>query len=183
MFRTSPNGLYPEFDFPDWKGEVYQNLDFQGVPVYLRSFKSLSFVAWPGGDSDDLVNTSRPMCVRYTKKQRFAAGTYVFRVHAYDGIRVTVDGDVKVDAVHRTQGHNRRRDFRLPLAAGEHAIIVEHTIWRADDWERGTRRNWPSRSAPMIRRLPLLRPANLTTSSSGSPTNQCTAGVGLRSAK
>ena len=129
---------YPYFELPDWAGEVFSNLNGEGVPAYIRNFRSLSYVAWPGPDSDDLVDTSKHMFVRYTKRLRASAGTYVFRVLAYDGVRVSVDGEAKVDAPGRTQGHNYQRDFALSLAEGEHAVVVEHRIQRHDDWERGT---------------------------------------------
>ena len=136
VFRTRAGAKFPHFQLPDWKGEVHQNLDLKGVPAYVRDFNSLSYVAWPGPDSDDLVDTSKHMSVRYTKRVHFEEGNYVFRVHAYDGVRVLVDGTAKVDSRSRTQGHNYRKDFRLHLAGGEHTIVVEHTMWRYNDWER-----------------------------------------------
>ena len=135
-FRTEAAAI-PDFQCADFKGEVFGNLKFEGPPAFVRNFRSLSYVAWPGHDSDDLVDTSKHMSVRYTKKARFKVGTYTFRVQAYDGIRVLVDGAVKVDAVQTTGGHNRRRDFVLAMAEGEHTVVVEHTVWRLDNWEKG----------------------------------------------
>lgn len=119
-----------------WKGEVYQNLDFSGAPVYVRTFNSLNYVAWPGPDSDDLSDTSKPMGVRYTRRSAFKAGTYVFRVRPYDGVRILVDGAEKLKDIRRTGGNDHRKDFRLPLAEGLHTVVVEHTIWRENDWEK-----------------------------------------------
>ena len=134
-FRTPSTGNTPDLRCADWKGEVYQNLDFSGDPVYVRNFRSLSSVSWPGPDSDDLVDTSSHMSVRYTKRAQYAAGNYMIRAQAYDGIRVLVDGQTKIDHLARTQGHNKRRDIPLTLTNGEHTVVVEHAIWRDDDWE------------------------------------------------
>jgi hypothetical protein len=135
-FDIGAGETVPDFRFPDWKGEVFPNWDLAGTPVYVRNFRSLAYIAWPGPDSDDLIDTSKPMSVRYSRRLKLAAGRYTFRVLAYDGVRVLVDGAVQVTAPGRTQGHNRRRDFVLSLSAGEHTVVVEHLIHRADDWER-----------------------------------------------
>lgn len=135
-FRTSAEQEVPDFQLPDWKGEVFANASLEGSPAYVRNFRSLSYIAWPGHDSDDLVDTSKPMSVRYTKRQHFPAGTHAFRVAAYDGVRVRVDGETRVESLRRTQGHVIRRDFALSLTEGEHEVSVEHYVHRADDWER-----------------------------------------------
>jgi hypothetical protein len=134
-FRTPATGNTADLRCADWKGEVYQNLDFSGDPVCVRNFRSLSSVSWPGPDSDDLVDTSSHMSVRYTKTARYAAGNYMIRAQVYDGIRVLVDGQTKIDRLARTNGHNNRRDIPLTLTGGEHTVVVEHAIWRYDDWE------------------------------------------------
>lgn len=146
---TSRRGTHPAFEMDDgtnsgtaswegpWRGEIFPNYDFTGVPVCVRRFDSLSFVSWPGVDADDLIDTSKPMAVRYTKEAVCAAGDYTFRVEAYDGVRVTVDGKAVVDAVAPTHGHWRPRDVRVALAEGRHQVVVEHTLWReAKDWNR-----------------------------------------------
>ncbi|MBN1673196.1 MAG: hypothetical protein JXR37_19280 [Kiritimatiellae bacterium] len=127
---------YPDFDMPDWKGEVYANTSLSGTPVMIRNFRSLSHVSWPGPASDDVVDTGAHLSVRYTRNAHWAAGDYVLRTMAYDGIKVRVDDAVLLDDVRRTNGHNPRRDLALTLAAGEHRFTVEHTMWRYDDWER-----------------------------------------------
>lgn len=135
-FTTDAGNTVPVFTFPEWKAEVYQNLDLSGAPVLVRSVKDLDHVSWSPQDSDDLVRTDQPMSVRYSKQQHFSAGSYSFKVGAYDGIRVLVDGDTRINATARTNGYNRRRDFNLALAEGLHDITVEHIIYRYDDWER-----------------------------------------------
>jgi len=130
---------FPSFSVPHWKGEVFQNLDLSGTPIFIRSFKDLSYVAWGGPDSDDIINETRDMSVRFTRNQHFDEGDYTFKVGAYDGIRIYVDGELKVDDLGQTQGHNSRHDFVQHFDAGDHEIIVEHTIYRPqtepENWE------------------------------------------------
>ena len=130
-----------------WKGEVYQNLDFSGPPVYVRAFNSLSYIAWPGPDADDLVDTSKDLCVRYTKRAAVKAGTYVVRLYATDDVRILVDGiEVRKD-VGRRQA-TARSDFRVPLTEGVHTIVVEHTVKRRNDGKRESTKPFAFRIEP-----------------------------------
>ncbi len=119
---------WPDFDAPGWKGEVFAGHGFAGTPVMVRNFDSLSNIAWSRHDSDDAVDTTTNMCVRYSKKQHFPAGTVTFLAGAQDEIAVTVDGVTKVD--NRRKSDFRRYDFAMPLTEGEHEVVVEHAIWR-----------------------------------------------------
>lgn len=143
--RTAPSGGgLPQFDLPDWTGEIYQAqlgsdnvLTYSGAPVFVKNFRDLSLVNWAGDDSDTLIRTDRHMVARYRKRQHFTAGDYNFKVGSYDGVRVYVDGTVRVDRPNRGGGRNHRRDFELTLSEGVHEVIVEHYIYRMNDWEGG----------------------------------------------
>jgi len=138
VFSTLAAGKgYPDFKMPYWKGEVYGNVKFEGTPAFVRNFNSLSFVSWPGADRDEIVDCNENIAIRYTNKANYKAGSYIFMATAWDGIRVLVDGQPKVDAMRATGGHNERRDFRMDLAEGEHTVVVEHGIWRKHDYEQG----------------------------------------------
>ncbi|MEK7518988.1 MAG: Ig-like domain repeat protein, partial [Patescibacteria group bacterium] len=136
-FTTTVGNVMPQFSFSGWQGEVYQNKTFVGNPVFAKNFNDLSYVSWSGQDSDDLIRTDLSMAVRYTKTQTFTAGDYTVRAAAWDGIRVFVDGQSKVDAPGATGGYMRRRDFNINLSAGNHTFIVEHIMDRkpCPDWE------------------------------------------------
>jgi len=140
-FQTPADNLVPDFNLPDWKGEVYQNLNSTGAPVFIQNFKSLSYISWAGQDSDDLVRTDQHMSVRYTRSIPLAAGTYSFKVGAYDGIQVAIDGVSKVNLTSRTNGHNARHDFNQALSAGMHSIMVNHIIYRYNDWENTSQKH------------------------------------------
>lgn len=136
-FTTTAGNVVPQPKFSSWQGEVYQNNDFSGNPVFIKNFNDLSYVSWAGQDSDDLIRTDQSMAVRYTKTQTFAAGDYTVRAAAWDGIRVFVDGQAKVNAPGATGGYMKRRDFNITLSAGNHTFIVEHIMDRkpCPDWE------------------------------------------------
>lgn len=136
-FTTTSGNVIPQLQFADWKGEVYQNKTFTGNPVFIRNFNDLAYVSWSPQDSDDLVRTDQSMAVRYTKTQNFTAGDYTVRVAAWDGVRVYVDGQARVDAPGATGGYMPRRDFTINLSAGNHTFTVEHIIDRkpCPDWE------------------------------------------------
>ena len=140
--RTSASGAYPQFNLPDWTGEIYQaqlnasnQLTYSGAPAFIKSFKDLSLVSWSPQDSDTLIRTDQHMIVRYRKQQYFSAGVHAFKVGAYDGVRIIIDGVTRVDAPNRSQGNDRRRDFELTLTEGVHDLVVEHLIYRFNDWE------------------------------------------------
>ncbi len=137
---TTAGGAFPSFEMPGWRCEVYAGHGFRGTPAMVRNFASLSYNGWTGHDTDEIVDTRKDMCVRFTRKASFAAGAYAFRVTAYDGVTVKVDGQVKVEAVAQTEGARRRRDFAMTLAEGMHDIVVEHTIWRGEGWDSKLRK-------------------------------------------
>ncbi|MEX0777418.1 MAG: hypothetical protein WD042_17070 [Phycisphaeraceae bacterium] len=131
----------------EWRGEVYQNLDFSGPPTYVRAFSSLSSVAWPGPDADDIVDTSKDTCVRYTKTAAFKAGTYVFRLYATDSVRILVDGvEVRKDT-DRKQA-DARSDFRVGIDEGLHTVVVEHTVERRNDGRPQSTKQFAFRIVP-----------------------------------
>ena len=137
-YSFNTNGAIPGFSLPDWQGEVYQNTNLSGTPVFIRNFKDLSYVSWAGPNSDDVIRTDQPMSVRYKTSRHFTAGNYTFRVATFDGVRVSVDGQSKVNFPDRTQGYNERRDFTMNLSEGTHDIIVEHIIYRdTGSWDLG----------------------------------------------
>lgn len=131
-----------------WRGEIFTNREFSGVPAMTRSFDSLSFVAWPGVDAELGLDTTQPLSIRYRKRARFPGGPCVFRFGVLDGLRITLDGEVLHDKVRRTQGWLSTGSFRRDVAAGEHDLVVEHTIWREKDWEQSNNKSVSFRITP-----------------------------------
>jgi len=118
-----------------WRGEVFGNIDFEGAPIMVRNFNSLSFIAWPGHDAELGINTAQSLSIRYTKQARFDDDDYVFYFVASDGLRVMIDDEVLFERKVPTAGHRHERFLRRKVAAGEHELTVEHRIWREQNWE------------------------------------------------
>lgn len=136
-FTTTAGNTLPQFNFAAWKGEVFQNTALSGDPLFIKNFNDLSYVSWSPQDSDDLVRTDLSMAVRYSRTQNFAEGDYTVRAGAWDGIRVYVDGQSRINSPGATGGYMPRRDFNIHLSAGNHSFTVEHIIDRkpCPDWE------------------------------------------------
>jgi hypothetical protein len=54
------------------------------------------------------------------------------------------------------KGRHYRRDFVMLLSAGEHTVVVEHTSYRYDDWEKGTSKFLAFRIEPEDKTPPRL---------------------------
>jgi hypothetical protein len=76
-------------DYPDWKGEYFNNSGLQGSPVLVRNDALVDF-DWGGGSPAPVVNADN-FSVRWTKSVNFEAGTYRFCVQADDGVSVEMD--------------------------------------------------------------------------------------------
>ncbi|RIK42026.1 MAG: hypothetical protein DCC55_10075 [Chloroflexi bacterium] len=82
-------------DFPDWKGEYWNNRDLEGSPRFRRNDREINF-NWGSGSPDSRISDDN-FSVRWTRDRRFDRGLYRFYARADDGIRVWVDGDRIID--------------------------------------------------------------------------------------
>lgn len=110
----------------DWKADFYSGTAFTG---FIFS-KSTPRPAGPGSWSDWGSASPYPGCVpadqfsvRWTKTLAFAGGTYRFLVGSDDGARLYVDGTKVLDAW--TDRAYTEGTVDVPLAAGNHAIVME----------------------------------------------------------
>lgn len=109
-------------DFPQWRGEYFDNSELSGNPVVTRNDPALNFT-WGGGSPADGVPADR-FSVRWTRALAFDSGTYRFRALVDDGVRVYIDGARVIDAWEN--GRPREVTGEIPLAAGNHTIRVEY---------------------------------------------------------
>lgn len=82
-------------NYPDWKGEYFNNDDLQGAPVVVRNDARIDF-SWGTGSPAPEINADR-FSVRWTGRPNLAAGNYVFRVVVDDGVRLWVNGALVLD--------------------------------------------------------------------------------------
>ncbi|MEP6988447.1 MAG: PA14 domain-containing protein [Chloroflexota bacterium] len=112
----------------NWSGTFFASNDLTGTGVLITGIAGLNFnwgigapvidgVAVPGIPDDNFS-------ARFTSVQTFAAGTYTFTAASDDGIRVYIDGDVRLD---RFVGRTLTQDsFNTTLTAGPHSVVVEY---------------------------------------------------------
>ncbi len=107
-------------NFPDWKGEYYNNKNLSGTPVLVRNDANLDF-NW-GTDAPAAGLPADNFSVRWTRDMDFTKGTYRFFVNADDGVRLWVAGHLIIDRWHDGPGAYTG-DIVLPK--GRHQIRME----------------------------------------------------------
>ncbi len=109
-------------NFPDWRGEYYNNPTLSGTPIFLRNDFAINFNFGAGGPGGNIPGTK--FSARWTRSALFAAGKYRFTLTMDDGARVWVDNQLLID---------RWRDQRVTtvnaettLNEGAHFLKVEY---------------------------------------------------------
>lgn len=105
-----------------WIAEYYDNPTFSGEPSFVTSDETID-MNW---------STSAPyqtlpsdfFSVRWTSQATFEGGIYRFRVGADDGIRLTIDGNILIDAFEPGPFRSITRDVQIP--EGEHIVEVDY---------------------------------------------------------
>lgn len=113
-------GIMPEF--PDWKGEYYDNGNLLGDPRLVRNDPTIEF-DW-GWNAPDPSLPQDGFSVRWTRSFVFVKGTYRFHTQTDDGVRLWVDGRIAIDQW-------RPQDFvewvaDIPLETGIHFVRMEY---------------------------------------------------------
>lgn len=114
--------------FSGWRGEYYANPDLMGRPAFVRDDRAISF-DWQSG-SPGLGVPVDNFSVRWTRRQFFETGTYLFWVVVDDGVRFYLDGQLLIDKWHDSA--TERFQVEATLTGGEHELVIEY-------YERGDR--------------------------------------------
>ena len=109
-------------DFPQWRGEYFNNPSLVGSPLLTRNDTNINF-NWGNGTPASGLPADR-FSVRWSRTTSFDAGTYRFRALVDDGVRIYVDGTRVLDAW--VDGAQREVTVDVPLSGGTHAIRVEY---------------------------------------------------------
>jgi hypothetical protein len=82
-----------------WKGEYYNNTTLAGSSAMVRDdgVDALNFNFGDGGPGGNCGLGVDNFSARWTRTANFAASTYRFSVTADDGVRLYVDGNLKID--------------------------------------------------------------------------------------
>jgi hypothetical protein len=109
-------------DYPDWKGEYWNNTTLSGTPQLVRNDKTLAFT-W----SQDPPAVGLPadrFSARWTRTLPLEPGVYRFSAQADDGIRVWLAGQRIIDQWHDSDGSTV---YTVDLAvAGAAPVMVEY---------------------------------------------------------
>ncbi|MCM3763512.1 PA14 domain-containing protein [Neobacillus niacini] len=110
-----------------WIGYLYPNKTFSGNPLILGGngaqtpIQNINYY-WGNNQPHRLIPADG-FTARFVKKAYFNTGVYQIKTRSDDGIRVKVDGQVKIDAW--VDGLNDK-ETRVTLGAGYHEIEVEY---------------------------------------------------------
>jgi hypothetical protein len=109
-----------------WKGEYFDNVTLSGAPKMVRNdggaFLNFNFGdGGPGGNCGVGVDN---FSARWTRTVNFAAGTYRFSVTGDDGVRLYIDGQLKIDKWFPQGATTYTAD--VALSAGAHQVKLEY---------------------------------------------------------
>ena len=108
-----------------WRGEYFANTTLSGIPPLVRDdgAGSLDFDWLRGGPSACGIGTDS-FSVRWTRTVSFASGSYRFSVTSDDGVRLYLDGALKLDKWFLQGPTSYTVD--VALSAGNHTLSVEY---------------------------------------------------------
>lgn len=109
-------------NFPDWRGEYFNNRDLSGSSILVRNDRSIDF-DWGLGSPANNIN-SDGFSVRWTRDAHFEAGTYRFRATMDDGMRVWLDDSLIIDEWRNASSREITRD--IYVGYGTHRLRVEY---------------------------------------------------------
>jgi PA14 domain len=110
-----------------WKGEYYSNTNLAGSPAMVRNdgTNGLNFNFGNGGPGGTCGLGVDNFSVRWTRVANFAASTYRFSVTGDDGVRLYVDGHLKIDKWFSQVATTYTADVTFS-SAGPHQIKLEY---------------------------------------------------------
>ncbi len=92
---ASPAAPAAAAEDPAWRGEYFANPSLSGTPTLVRDDAQIAF-DWNEGSPDPSLPINQ-FSVRWTRTIDFAAGTYRFTTFSDDGVRLYVDGALRLD--------------------------------------------------------------------------------------
>ncbi len=107
--------------FPDWRGEYFNNPDLAGEPALVRNDPDPN-LDWGEGSPAPGVIPPDEFSVRWSRSLNFAPGIYRFVLTARDGGRLLVEGQPVIDAWQGAEGQTVTVD--QALSGGQYQIVV-----------------------------------------------------------
>ncbi len=127
----------PGEQFPEWRGEYFNNENLTGAPLFVRNDPLISF-DWGLGSPDPRLPVDF-FSARWTRTVNFEAGTYRFYTRVDDGVRLWVDGALLINQWQIQSPTTFAAD--IYLEAGPHQLRLEyfeHTLGAVSilSWQR-----------------------------------------------
>lgn len=109
-------------NFPDWRGEYFNNTTLTGAPTLTRNDSTINFNFGTTGPGAGIA--ADKFSARWTRALTFRAGRYRFTTRTHDGVRLWVNNQLLID---------RWRDQRvttwnaeITLTEGTHLLKMEY---------------------------------------------------------
>jgi len=109
-------------NYPDWRGEYYNNPNLAGAPVFVRNDPAINFNFGTTGPGGGIPGTN--FSVRWTRSQYLDAGRYRFTTTTDDGVRLWVDNQLLIDQWHDQMPTTWLGD--ITLTGGNHLVKMEY---------------------------------------------------------
>ena len=99
-------------NFPDWRGEYFNNPDLVGAPAFTRNDAAINFDFGTGGPGGGIPGAS--FSARWMRAQFFEAGRYRFTTTTDDGARLFIDHQLAIDQWHDQVPTSHAIEVNLP---------------------------------------------------------------------
>jgi hypothetical protein len=113
----------PEPEFPDWRGEYFDNKNLDGQPAFLKNDKTLD-KTWGLRSPDEDYLPRDNFSVRWTRTLEFGTRTYRFFLDITDGAKLYIDDVLVLNEW--VDGERRLVTVDVALKSGEHEIKFEY---------------------------------------------------------
>ena len=112
----------------NWTGQFYNNTGLSGSVIETEIYANGLNFDWDGVPEDDggspLASVAaNNFSVRFTSTQTFSSGRYQFQITANDGVRLYIDGVLKIDEF--TEHDLTTYQLEEDLTTGDHTLSVE----------------------------------------------------------
>ncbi len=124
--EPSPSACIATVPPERWRGEYFNNRTLSGNPVMVRDDGqgSINFGWVFDSPSASCGVNADNYSVRWTREVPLQGGLYRFTAYSDDGVRVYIDGELRLDKWF-DQGETRY-DFDAPVAAGKRLLRMEY---------------------------------------------------------
>ena len=106
-----------------YRAEYYDNQNFAGSPVRYACEDTIDYL-WPEGVGPAGVGDDH-FSIRWTTTPTLAGGSYYLQARSDDGIRVLIDGNVRMSQFF-DHGADDLYTLTTAISAGTHTIVVEY---------------------------------------------------------